>query len=156
MDDNGGERASIPYSAFSIAQRRWIVFLAAFAGWFSTLSSFIFFPAITAVSASLQVSMEAVNLTVMSYLLVSAVVPSIVGSAADSIGRRPVYLVILAIYFVANIGLAVQSSFPALFVLRTVQSAGVSGMRHMQCSHDVQAEEVVFYRHLLCGLWCDC
>lgn len=125
VEDDGC--SEVPYSVFRIAQKRWIVFLVAFAGWFSNLSSFIFFPAIPAISEDMQTSIAKINLTVTSYLLVSAVVPSTVGRAADTSGRRPVYIVILAVYLAANVGLALQSSFRALFVLRMFQAAGVSG-----------------------------
>ena len=115
-------------SVFTKPQKVWIVFLVALAGWFSTLSSFIYFPAITALSKDLRTPIEKINLTVTSYLLVSAFVPSIVGKAADTSGRRPMYLITLAIYAATNIGLALQSSFPALVVLRMIQAARVSGM----------------------------
>ena len=143
-------------SAFSVRQKRWIVFLAAFAGWFSTLSSFIFFPAIPAISSSLGASIEEINLTVTSYLIVSAVVPSVICSAADIIGRRPVYLVALGVYFFSNIGLALQSSFPSMFALRMIQSAGVSGMACLihsprNCSFAQRSS-----RNVLSCVWCNC
>src|SRR5450755_4217172 len=103
------------------------MFLVALAGWFSTLSSFIFFPAITALAKALNTSIEKLNLTVTSYLLISAVAPALVGSFADISGRRPVYIITLTVYLVANIGLAVQGSFGALFALRMLQAAGISG-----------------------------
>ena len=115
------------YSFFNKHQKRWIIFLAALPGWFSTLSSFIYFPAIPAISRDLHTPIVKINLTITSYLLVSAVVPSVVGKAADTAGRRPVYLVILAIHLVANLGLALQSNFSALIVLRMIQAAGISG-----------------------------
>lgn len=115
------------HSIFTKAQKRWIVFLVAFAGWYSTLSSFIYFPAISLIAEDLKTTVEKIKLTVTSYLIVSAVVPSVVGRAADTAGRRPTYIVILAIYLAANLGLALQSSFPALLMLRMVQAAGVSG-----------------------------
>jgi hypothetical protein len=42
-------------------------------------------------------------------------------------GRRIVYLLTLVIYVAANIGLPVQNSWAALFVLRMVQSTGGAG-----------------------------
>lgn len=60
-------------------------------------------------------------------MVVSGVVPSLIGTAADTLGRRPIYVPALTIYLVANIGLAAQRSFPALLVLRMLQSAGSSG-----------------------------
>lgn len=49
-----------------------------------------------------------------------------VGDFADRAGRRPAYLVCFLVYIAANIGLALQDNFAALFVLRCVQSAGSS------------------------------
>lgn len=122
------ESSPTQYSVFTKVQKRWIIFLAAYAGWFSTLSSFIFFPAINNLADDLHTTVEKVNLTVTSYLIVSGLAPSLVGEAAETFGRRPTYIISLSIYLVANIGLALQSSFPALFVLRMIQSAGISGM----------------------------
>jgi MFS family permease len=47
--------------------------------------------------------------------------------AADRFGRRPVFLLALAIYLGANVGLALQSQFALLFFFRMLQSAGISG-----------------------------
>ena len=64
------ELGSTVYSVFTKAQKRWVIFLAAFAGWFSTLSSFIFFLAITALADDIYTTIESVNLRVTSYLIV--------------------------------------------------------------------------------------
>jgi MFS family permease len=128
IEPQDGQNMTPPvYSIFSTRKKRWITFLVAFAGWFSTLSSFIYFPAITALADSLQTSITKVNLTVTAYLVVSAIAPAIVGDLADMSGRRPVVVCTLGIYVVANVGLAVQRSYSALLVLRMVQSAGISG-----------------------------
>ncbi|KAI1506315.1 major facilitator superfamily domain-containing protein [Biscogniauxia marginata] len=116
-----------PYSAFSPQQKRAIVALAASAGWFSSISSFIYFPAIPSLAADLGVGVARANLTVTAYLVASGVFPAVVGSAADRLGRRPVLLAALAVYGAANVGLALQGSFAALFALRVLQSAGISG-----------------------------
>lgn len=49
-----------------------------------------------------------------------------IGDFADKAGRRPAYIVCFTIYILANLGLALQNSYPALFVLRCLQSAGSS------------------------------
>lgn len=116
------------YSVFRKWDKRYIVALITFAGWFSTLSSFIYYPVITFVAQDLRTTVANINLTVTSYMVVSGIVPAIVGDCADMAGRRPMYVVTLAIYFVANIGIAVQDSFVALLLLRMLQSAGISGM----------------------------
>ena len=133
LDDGESQtRSRAGYSIFSRSQKNMIVFLVALAASFSTLSSFIYFPAITPLAESLHTTVGNINLTVTSYMIVSAVIPSIVGNAADISGRRPLFLLALAIYLVANIGLAVQRSFPALLTLRMLQSAGISGTQMLR------------------------
>ena len=121
-----GEEA--PYSTFSLWQKRWIVFLAALAGMFSPMSSFIFYPAIHSIAESLHVTVGLINLAITTYMVVSGVVPALLGNAADKFGRRPVYLLALSIYLAANIGLGLQNTYAGLLVLRGIQSAGSSGV----------------------------
>ncbi|OTA58874.1 MFS general substrate transporter [Hypoxylon sp. EC38] len=116
-----------PYSVFSSVQKKWIVFIAALAGWFSAASSFIYFPAIPFLARDTNVTVENINLTVTSYLIASGIFPSIAGDAADRYGRRPVFIVCISVYAAVNVGLAVQRSFASLFVLRMIQSAAISG-----------------------------
>ncbi|KAI0437234.1 MFS general substrate transporter [Xylaria telfairii] len=113
-----------PYSIFTITQKRIIVCLISFAATFSPLSSFIYFPAIGALSRSLDVSIGRINLTVTSYLIVAGLAPCVLGDLADNTGRRAVYILMMTIYCIANIGLALQSNWAALLILRMVQSAG--------------------------------
>jgi multidrug resistance protein len=119
--------SSEAYSAYSSSQKRWISGAVCFSAMFSGLSSFIYYPALIALSRDLHVSIELVNLTITSYLIVSGIAPSILGDMADQSGRRPVSLVAFLLYFAANIGLALQNNYAALIVLRCVQSAGASG-----------------------------
>lgn len=114
------------YSAFSLQQRRWIAVAACTSAMFSGLSSFIYYPAITALSRALSVSLGLINLSITAYQIVSGIAPSIMGDMADQTGRRPVTLIAFTVYFVANLGLALQSSYPALIVLRCLQSARAS------------------------------
>lgn len=53
--------------------------------------------------------------------------PMIIAGFSDRAGRRPAYILCFVIYIAANLGLGLQNSFPALLVLRMVQSAGSSG-----------------------------
>ncbi|KAL8724481.1 MAG: hypothetical protein Q9181_006806 [Wetmoreana brouardii] len=96
---NNGEK----YSGFTQAQKRWIIALVAFAGMFSPLSSFIYYPAIHTIALDLAITITLVNLTITSYMIVSGITPAIVGDLADMAGRRPVYLATFLIYFVANV-----------------------------------------------------
>ena len=88
----------------------------------------MYYPAINALASSLHTSVEAINLTITSYMVVSGITPSILGGTADQIGRRPIYIFSFLVYFAANIGLSLQHSFPALLILRMVQSVGSSGV----------------------------
>ena len=53
--------------------------------------------------------------------------PTFIGSISDKNGRRPAYMICFVIYLGANIGLTLQDSYPALVVLRFLQSSGSSG-----------------------------
>lgn len=56
-----------------------------------------------------------------------AIAPTLIGSFADQAGRRPAYIFCFVIYIAGNIALALQHSFPALLILRAIQSCGSSG-----------------------------
>ena len=127
MAERPSQSQEPPYSIFSKTQKRYIVVIVALAGLFSPLSSFIYYPATKALADSLHTSIEAINLSITSYMIVSGVFPSILGDAADQIGRRPVYIFAFVVYIAANAGLALQDSYSALLILRMVQSVGSSG-----------------------------
>ena len=130
ISENGTTNAAtpnIPYSTFSTSDKRAIVFLVALAGFFSPFSAFIYFPALQDIANDLCVSLELMNLTITIYLVVQGIVPSLFGDMAETFGRRPVYLLAFSIYVLASVGLALQDSYPALIILRMVQSAGSSG-----------------------------
>lgn len=141
------------YSVFSPAQKRWIIFIAAWAGWFSTASSFIYFPAIPFMAHDMGVSIQKINLTVTSYMIASGIFPAITGNAADRYGRRVILLASLAVYTIANVGIAVQRSFTALLLLRMLQSAAISGMI-APLSLSETAGKISKNRRLFHHLWC--
>lgn len=119
--------SSRPHSAFSSLQKKWITYAISTCAMFSGLSSFIYYPAISSLSTSLNTPISLINLTITSYLIVAGLAPSITGDLADTTGRRPIYLLTIGVYVLANVGLAVQRSYVALLVLRMVQSFGSSG-----------------------------
>lgn len=133
LDNDLSPTPTSPYSKFTQPQKRLTVFLITFAATFSPMSSSIFFPAMNALSASLHVSVEKVNVTITSYMIVAGIAPAVIGDMADMTGRRIVYLLTLGIYCVANVGLALQSSWTALFALRMLQSAGGAGAYFAGC-----------------------
>ncbi|KAI1279075.1 MFS general substrate transporter [Xylaria sp. FL0933] len=127
-DDDPAVLSVEPYTVFTQWQKRWINLQSSFAAMFSTLSSYIYFPALVPMAKDLHVSVALINLTVTSYLVVAAVAPAFMGDLADQGGRRPVYILMFLFMLGANVGMALQTSFPALLVLRTLQSAGASGL----------------------------
>ncbi|KAI8626548.1 MFS general substrate transporter [Xylariaceae sp. FL1651] len=114
------------YSSFTLMEKRAIVFGAAAGAFFSPLSAQIYFPALDALSRDLHVSVDEVNLTVTTYMIIQAIAPMFVGSLADSAGRRPAYILCFIIYIAACIGCALAPNYAALLVLRALQSAGSS------------------------------
>ena len=126
-DSDKTKKADELYSAHTVWQKRLIVSLGASVGWFSTSSSFIFFPIIPFLARDLRESTERINLTVTSYLVASGVFPSIVAGLSDVYGRKPVFVTALGAYVAVNIGLALQRSFAVLLGLRLLQAAAISG-----------------------------
>ncbi|KAI4105005.1 MAG: hypothetical protein LQ339_003622 [Xanthoria mediterranea] len=93
------------YSTFSKTSKRWIAVAAYFSAMFSGLSSFIYYPAVTPIAEDLHTSIELVNLTITTYLIVSGLAPSIIGDLADRTGRRPLYIATFAIFLRQTLGL---------------------------------------------------
>jgi MFS family permease len=125
------ELATVPsgpvYSAFSTGQKRYILLMVTWAAFISPTSASIYFPALNPLAAELNVSNTLINLTLTSYMVFQGLSPTIFGDFADMAGRRPAYTLAFIIYLGANIGLALQDSYVALFLLRCMQSTGSSG-----------------------------
>ena len=115
------------YSVFTNREKWCISALVSYAAFFSTLSSFIYYPAIPSMSDSLSVSIEQINWTVTSYMAVATIGPTLIGDAADLHGRRPVYITVLSIYIATCVAIAAAESYPALVGLRVVQALAISG-----------------------------
>ena len=118
---------STPYSAFSTAQKRFIITMISLASLFSPLSGQIYYPVMPTLVQNYNLTPALINLTITTYMVLQGLAPSFMGTFADTGGRRPAYIVAFTIYTAANIGLALQNSYAALMVLRCIQSAGSSG-----------------------------
>ncbi|KAI1383323.1 major facilitator superfamily transporter [Hypoxylon trugodes] len=114
------------YSVFTEWEKRGIVIGAAIGAFFSPLTAQIYLPALTTIATDFHVTVSQINLTVTTYMIFQGLTPMFVGSLADTAGRRPAYFICFIIYICANIGCALAPSYPALLVLRMLQSAGSS------------------------------
>jgi len=122
-DDNGDEE----YSIFPPATRTYLTYLLGFVMILSTLTATIYFPLIPMLSDAFEVSIQNINLTVTVYAILQAVAPGVFASLADTTGRRPVLLWLVALYAVASLGLALnRGSYAVLIALRAIQSIGGS------------------------------
>lgn len=89
----------------------------------------------------IHVSDAKINLTVTLFLVrpssppphhltthqvIQGIAPAFFADIADRAGRRPIYAICYLIFNIANIGLALQTNYTALLILRMVQSAGSS------------------------------
>ncbi|KAL4752905.1 hypothetical protein BDW72DRAFT_169896 [Aspergillus terricola var. indicus] len=115
------------YSAFSNGQKRLIMIMVTLASFFSPLSGQVYYPVMPTLVENYHLSNALINLTITTYMILQGLAPAFMGTFADACGRRPAYILAFAIYTAANIGLALQNSYPALMVLRCIQSAGSSG-----------------------------
>ncbi|KAI4133080.1 MAG: hypothetical protein LQ347_002298 [Umbilicaria vellea] len=115
------------YTTFTRREKRLLTLLLGLATITSPLTATIYFPLLPLLRAYFHTSAQAINLTITLYIVFQALSPAIFGPLSDSLGRRPVYLFTLALYMVANLGLALNKhSYGILLGLRTLQSLGAS------------------------------
>ncbi|KAI9837876.1 MAG: hypothetical protein M1837_002696 [Sclerophora amabilis] len=118
--------AQSAYSVFGKHEKRLIIFMVSLGAFFSPLSGNIYYPALNVLSVDFRVSESLINLTITSYMIFQGLAPTVVASFSDTAGRRPSYVVCFILYIGANIGLALQTDYAALIVLRCIQSSGSS------------------------------
>ncbi|KAK2060860.1 major facilitator superfamily transporter [Colletotrichum caudatum] len=120
------------YSAFSPWRKRFILIVVTVAGCFGPLAGNIYLPALPVLEHVFHASATAINVTVSVFMLTFAVGPMFWASFADWKGRRPLYIISISIYIVANILLAVvPANYGALVFLRIVQAFGSAAVVSM-------------------------
>ncbi|KAH6603633.1 hypothetical protein Trco_008408 [Trichoderma cornu-damae] len=125
-------QASPPYCAFPPNRRRLIIAIITIGGFFGPLAGAIYLPALPVLEHEFHVSATAMNATVSVFMVVFAFGPLFWASFADVSGRRPLYIISVAVYIVANILIAaLPSNFGALIFLRIVQAFGSSAVVSM-------------------------
>ncbi|OCK83327.1 MFS general substrate transporter [Lepidopterella palustris CBS 459.81] len=118
---------SAPYCTLPEHVKVAVILTASFASIISPFSTSIYYPAVTALSKDLGVSVSLINLTISTYQIFQGIAPSVTAAFSETYGRRPAYMLCFVVYSGANLGLALQNEYAALLVLRCVQSSGSSG-----------------------------
>lgn len=119
--------ATQPYTLFTPKTRMFIVILVGFATITSPLTATVYFPLLPILETQFETSRQAIDITLTIYISFQAISPAIFGPLSDSVGRRPTYLLTLAIYALANLGMAFnKSNYGVLLLLRALQSLGAS------------------------------
>lgn len=117
---------NVAYSIYNSIQKAMITLLIGLGMLFSPMSANIYFPCLSALQLAVHTTRQLINLTITFYIVVQGIAPAFFGHSADVIGRRPVYLITFTVYVAASVGLALQTSYTALLVLRMLQSFGCS------------------------------
>ncbi|EMC95464.1 hypothetical protein BAUCODRAFT_40468, partial [Baudoinia panamericana UAMH 10762] len=115
-----------PYSIFSHKAKMFIVVAVSISSLISPFGATTFYPALNVLAEDLHVTPSLINLSLTTYMIAQAIAPSLIAGMSDNSGRRLSYIVCFVIFGVANIGLALQTSYAALLVLRMVQAFGCS------------------------------
>ena len=116
-----------PYTIYTLNQRRQLRLLLGCAAITSPLTATSYLPLLPLLRTHFSTSAQAINMTLTIYIIFQALSPAIFGPFSDSVGRRLVFMITLALYAVGNLGLALnKSSYPTLLVLRALQSLGAS------------------------------
>ena len=115
-----------PYTIFSHRAKIFIVASVSVSSLISPFGATTFYPAINVLADELHVTPTLMNLALTTYMIAQAIAPSIIAGLSDTSGRRFSFIICFFIYIAANIGLALQTNFAALLVLRVVQAAGCS------------------------------
>lgn len=118
-----------PYTGFTPFRQNFILGLVSTAGLLGPLAGGIYLPALPVLEEDFRVTSTAINATVSVFMLLCAFAALFWSSFSDWKGRRPLYIIALAIYLASNILLAaLPANFGALVFLRMVQAFGCSSV----------------------------
>ncbi|KAJ5600586.1 hypothetical protein N7450_001653 [Penicillium hetheringtonii] len=112
-----------PFTVLSERHKKWTIAITSLVTFVSPVSANIYYPALNEMASELHSTSSKINLTITAFMGVG---PFLVASFSDIYGRRVTSIAALIVYLAVNIGLALQSSYPALMTLRCLQSFGSS------------------------------
>lgn len=84
----------------------------------------MYLPAITSIAETIDTNTEQVQLTISAYLLTFSLGQLLFGPISDSVGRRPVAVFGLILFFIASIAIALSGTLSQLMLLRMIQGVG--------------------------------
>ncbi|KAF2998211.1 hypothetical protein E8E13_005060 [Curvularia kusanoi] len=113
-----------PYTVFSPASRRWIMIMVSISALTSPFGATTYLPAINTLAGVLSITPSQINVSIATYMIAQGLAPAFLGSMSDNSGRRLSFIICLSIFIIGNIGLALQTSYVALLLLRMVQAIG--------------------------------
>ncbi|KAF2113139.1 major facilitator superfamily transporter [Lophiotrema nucula] len=116
----------IPYHVFS-RRRKWlIVVIVSVTGLFPALAANIYLPTLDKVAQDLRISIEAVSLTITSYLAMQGIAALFLTPLADAVGRRPICILSMLMFLASNTVISFSPTFAILVVFRGIQGASVA------------------------------
>ncbi|KAL1591434.1 hypothetical protein SLS60_011933 [Paraconiothyrium brasiliense] len=136
------EKIKEPYHVYTSKEKWTLVVIAGAAGSFPMLTLNMYLPALGQFATvrvpgyarkavanaieDLEVSAEAINLTIMAYLMMQGIAPLLWGPLSDSFGRRSVYLAAFSLYVTSSIALTFTPSYAILLFFRMTQAGSIA------------------------------
>ena len=117
-----------PYTILSYREICATVFLLSCCGFWSAVSNSIYFPALTVIEISFRVSPELNNVSIVAYLILQGVSPTLMSFFADFYGRRPTLCASLISYAAVCLGISRSNAFWLLVVLRCFQASSIASL----------------------------
>ncbi len=87
----------------------------------------MFMPSLPSIAAEFGVSYGTANLSVVLFLVLTAVLQLIIGPLSDRYGRRPVLLVSMGLFIIGSLGCVLSGSITTFLTFRMVQGTVVAG-----------------------------
>ena len=112
-----------PYSIFDSKDRLILILILSSVGFWSTISSPIYFPALPTLTEYFHTTSSVMNISVVAYLVFQGIAPTVSSNLADTFGRRPVILASLIIFCASCIALSQTNVYWLLALLRCIQAA---------------------------------
>ncbi|CAI5756078.1 unnamed protein product [Candida verbasci] len=120
------DKTEFVYTIFESKEKFMLIIVLSLVGFWSTVSSPIYFPALPVLTAYFDTTPSVMNLSVVAYLIFQGIAPTFSSNLADSIGRRPIILASILIFVAACIALSQTNVYWLLAVLRCIQAAGIA------------------------------